>query len=108
MIFTLVVLALLALATLALGYWLSSRLLYPPRQPLTSTPGDCGLDYEDVAFPSADGLALKGWWIPAKCELQLQEPAVTVILLHPMFANRQGSCAQKQRWPPLFQTNLER
>ena len=107
MIFTLVVLALLALAWLGLGYWLSGRLLYPPHQPLTRTPGDCGLDYEDVAFPSADGLALKGWWIPAWSEPRPQGPAATIILLHPLFANRQGSCAQRQGWPPLFQTDLD-
>jgi dipeptidyl aminopeptidase/acylaminoacyl peptidase len=37
--------------------------LFPPkdRNPLTVL----GLSYEDVAFPTTDGLTLRGWWIPA-------------------------------------------
>jgi pimeloyl-ACP methyl ester carboxylesterase len=37
----------------------------PNRRPLTSTPADLGLDYEDVAFPArGQDFALRGWWIP--------------------------------------------
>ncbi|MGQ9666116.1 MAG: alpha/beta hydrolase [Anaerolineae bacterium] len=37
--------------------------IFPPKEhdPLTVL----GLSYENVAFPTADGLTLRGWWIPA-------------------------------------------
>ncbi len=57
--------SLVGVALLGLAYWLSGRLLYPGRQPITHSPADYGLPYEDVAFQSRDGLTLRGWWIPA-------------------------------------------
>lgn len=39
----------------------------PPRQPVCCrTPADVGLRYEDVAFPTTDGLTLRGWYIPGQ------------------------------------------
>jgi dipeptidyl aminopeptidase/acylaminoacyl peptidase len=29
------------------------------------SPAELGLPFENVAFSSADGLTLRGWWIPA-------------------------------------------
>jgi pimeloyl-ACP methyl ester carboxylesterase len=102
----------LFLALLALGFWISSLLLYPKRQPLTKTPLHCGMQYEDVAFHSSDGLALKGWWIPSG---QVPRPEVhhrAVILLHPMFGNREGFSARDQTrrlqlWQRKFQADLD-
>ncbi len=37
----------------------------PKRNPPTSTPADLGLAYESVAVPTADGLELAAWLIPA-------------------------------------------
>ncbi len=38
---------------------------YPPRMPVCCrTPADFGLPYEDVSFPTFDGLTLRGWYIP--------------------------------------------
>jgi len=102
-LYGLILLGLLALALLALAYWISGRLLYPPRHPLTCAPTDYGLAYEDVAFPSPDGRLLKGWWIPAGPDGQ--GPAV--VLLHPLFGNRHGFRAGRQSWPRLFRADVE-
>jgi uncharacterized protein len=37
---------------------------YPPRLPVCcQTPADFGMRFEDVAFPTSDGLTLRGWYI---------------------------------------------
>jgi len=36
------------------------------RAPLLRRPSDVGLSYEDVTFPSMDGVPLEGWFIPAE------------------------------------------
>lgn len=38
----------------------------PLRAPVMRLPSELGLDYEDVTFPSLDGVPLEGWFIPAK------------------------------------------
>jgi uncharacterized protein len=60
---------LLALVSLALGYlgvglFVVARLSSPARQPTEQSPADASLDFQDVSFESADGLTLKGWWVP--------------------------------------------
>lgn len=35
------------------------------RSPILHAPSDQGLDYEEVTFPSRDGVPLEGWFIPA-------------------------------------------
>ncbi len=42
------------------------RLLYRPAREVSLTPADVSLTYEDVMFTSADGVALTGWYLPAK------------------------------------------
>jgi hypothetical protein len=38
----------------------------PARLPLSGqTPRDAGSDYEDVSFPTEDGLTLRGWYLPS-------------------------------------------
>lgn len=53
------------LTILAAGVGLSFYLTR--RQSLTEvhTPSEYGLDFEEVTFTATDGLALRGWWIPA-------------------------------------------
>jgi fermentation-respiration switch protein FrsA (DUF1100 family) len=36
-----------------------------PGRALTATPGDIGLEYEDVSLASSDGERLHGWYVPA-------------------------------------------
>jgi len=63
--------SLLGLATVAYGvlvllvYARQARLLYLPTTSLDTTPGDIGLDHEELYFTTADHVRLHGWWIPA-------------------------------------------
>lgn len=62
-------------------YWLGGlattrRFQFPDRENAGVTPTTFKLPYEDVAFASTDGVALKGWWVPA------QSPRGTVVLVH--------------------------
>jgi fermentation-respiration switch protein FrsA (DUF1100 family) len=54
------------------------RLVYFPQveRELTTTPRATGLDYEDVALHTADGVKLHGWWVPAG------EARGTVLMMH--------------------------
>ena len=56
----------LALGVLLLANFVATRAtLRPPRTPFFITPRDLGLPYQNVAFPSRDGIRLHGWWLPA-------------------------------------------
>jgi uncharacterized protein len=44
---------------------LTRLMLRAHRAPLTRTPADAGLAYEDVRFPATDGVELAGWFVPA-------------------------------------------
>ncbi|PYI15630.1 alpha/beta-hydrolase [Aspergillus violaceofuscus CBS 115571] len=56
------------------------------RSPILRRPDEEGLEYEEVWFPSLDGLhvVLEGWYIPAKGSNKL------IIANHPMPCNRSG------------------
>jgi dipeptidyl aminopeptidase/acylaminoacyl peptidase len=56
------------------GFYSSIR---PPKLISSLTPRDLKIGYEAVSFRTADGLTLRGWYIPAA-----QTGAKTVILLH--------------------------
>src|SRR5690242_9348099 len=53
------------------------------RTPILRTPDEVGLDYEECWFPSADGVTLEAWFIPAPSDRLL-------IVNHPMPCNRYG------------------
>jgi alpha/beta superfamily hydrolase len=72
------------------------------RQPIVRTPKAYGMDYEDVEFPAADGLCIKGWFIPAAGENRR-----TIILTHPMPFNRHGFLTRNQGFPPLARTDVD-
>ena len=46
--------------------FLQPRLLYRPVRDVAFTPADLGLEFEEVAFQSGDGVSLSGWYVPAK------------------------------------------
>lgn len=48
------------------------------RTPVLRRPSDIGLEYEDVFFPSLDGVPLEAWFIPAADSDKL------LIVNHPM------------------------
>jgi fermentation-respiration switch protein FrsA (DUF1100 family) len=57
---------LLALVVLRLAVrMLEPHLAFFPRPDLTPTPAEAGLPYEVVTVRTADGLSLRGWFIPA-------------------------------------------
>jgi len=50
-------------------YLMQGRMLYladVPGRTFTMTPGDVGMDYEDVFIESADRVTLHGWFIPGR------------------------------------------
>jgi hypothetical protein len=67
---------------------LAGRNLHHPQVPLQRQgqrephPASFQLPYEDVSFNAADGVTLKGWWVPAS------EPRGTVILVHGLNRSR--------------------
>ena len=56
--------------------FMQSRLLYRPMRDISFTPADRNLDFDEVAFSSEDGVALKGWFVPAP------EAPFTVLFCH--------------------------
>jgi fermentation-respiration switch protein FrsA (DUF1100 family) len=56
--------------------FMQPRLLYRPMREISLTPADIGLDFEEVRFESRDGVALTGWYVPAK------EARFTVLFCH--------------------------
>ncbi|HET9869134.1 MAG TPA: hypothetical protein VFR02_01375, partial [bacterium] len=63
------------------------------RQPLTTTPKADGLAYQDAAFTAADGVPLKGWWLPSAAPGKARG---TVILTHGVFKNREQVLARAE------------
>jgi fermentation-respiration switch protein FrsA (DUF1100 family) len=52
-------------------YLMQGRMLYlagMPGRELEMTPADAGMEYQDVSFEAADGVALHGWFIPGATE----------------------------------------
>ena len=50
---------------------LDQLMVYFPERGMHSTPGDVGLDYEDVSLVAADGARLHGWHVPGKSDTTL-------------------------------------
>ncbi len=56
----------------------------PPHMPVCcQTPADFGLHYEDVSFPTTDGLTLRGWYVPG-------QNGATILFAHGGGGNRLG------------------
>ena len=66
------------------------------RPPILSTPADEGLDFEDVTFPSQDGVPLEAWFIPKEGSDKL------IIANHPKGFNRYGSPSHLEPWKSMF------
>src|SRR5689334_23741885 len=54
---------LLLLAYFGISAYVFDQLSHPHRSPVTSTPAQYGLTYQDVTFSSTDGIRLSGWYI---------------------------------------------
>lgn len=63
--------------------WFSAELVLKlPRLEMEATPESYGLQYEDIAFTSSDGIQLKAWFVP------YEKSDKTIILLHGWGANK--------------------
>jgi pimeloyl-ACP methyl ester carboxylesterase len=64
------------------------------RAPITRTPAEAGLGFEDVAFVAPDGVELHGWFIPAG-----SEPGPAIVFVHGWMWNRLGNVAGQTAVP---------
>lgn len=62
------------------------------RSPVMHSPSEQDLDYEDVTFPSRDGVPLEGWFIPAAGSSKL------IVANHPMGFTRSGMPTHLEPW----------
>jgi len=65
---------------------LTRLMAFGSRQPITRTPAEAGLAFEEVPFPATDGVDLRGWFVPAG---PAQGPAV--VWVHGWLWNRVGN-----------------
>ncbi len=73
------ILVALAVVTVLLDLGLT-RLYKNPKTPHTATPAECGIAFQEIAFPTRNGCRLYGWWMPAQGETA--EAAPVLILVH--------------------------
>lgn len=63
------------------------------RSPIYRRPDEYGLEFEEVTFTSTDGIALEGWYLPAK------EPSNKIVISnHFSPANRYGYAGHLKGW----------
>lgn len=65
---------------------------HPIRSPILKTPEDYSLAFNDVFFPSTDGVSLEAWFIPCEGSDKL------IIANHPLWFNRYGCPADREPW----------
>lgn len=68
----------------------------PLRSPILHTPDEVGLDFDNVTFPSRDGVPLEGWFIPAAGSRKV------VIANHPMWFSRAGMPTHLEPWKSVW------
>jgi dipeptidyl aminopeptidase/acylaminoacyl peptidase len=85
-------LAVVVLIIGAISLYGSSQLIRRRVPDTPSDPAQYGLTYEEVAFPSRDGLTLRGWFIPAP------EARGTVVFCH----GHAGSMDPDVKYAPAF------
>lgn len=66
------------------------------RSPIMTTPAAAGLEFEDVTFPSEDGVPLEAWFIPREGSDKL------IIVNHPKGFSRSGIPAHLEPWASMF------
>lgn len=64
----------------------------PQRAPVLKNPAAYGMAYDDIFFPSMDGVPLEAWFIPANDSDKL------IICNHPMTMNRYGFPGHLEPW----------
>lgn len=69
------------------------------RSPILHFPDESGLQFQEVSFPSWDGVPLEGWFIPAGRSERL------VIANHPMGFSRSGLPGHLEPWKSIWATS---
>ena len=72
----------------------------PQRAPVIGAPIDYGMEYQDVFFPSKDGVPLEGWFIPATNSNKL------IICNHPATMSRTGFPGDLAPWSSFNPTKV--
>lgn len=72
----------------------------PQRAPILKTPADYDIDYQDIFFPSFDGVPLEGWFIPADSDK-------LVICNHPGTFSRSGFPGHLEPWSNFNNTEVD-
>ena len=89
---TLIILAIILFFFIVTCMVMSIPLTKRHNQKEFGSPEDFGLDFKPVHFPSADGITLSGWWIPAEGSPN------TIIMLH----GYSGSMDPDLKYAPAF------
>lgn len=64
-------------------YYIPSQVVYASRYPITRTPAEVGVAYEDVVLrPADEDIGLQAWWMPATA------PDALLIFVHGGGSNR--------------------
>ena len=71
---------------------IAQGLSYNHRSPVLHNPGEAGLAWEDVSFPSADGTPLEAWFMPRAGSDKL------IICAHPFSFSRAGFPSHLEPW----------
>ncbi len=74
-------LAIILVAWLVASFAAERATLHPARRDLGPTPAARGMSYSNVNFKTADGLTLRGWWIPGTQHR-------TIVMVHGLSNNR--------------------
>src|SRR5271165_5937630 len=73
----------------ALSLVVAKELIYVPQTPLSGNPGDLGLQYQNITFPSRDdGVRIQGWFIPGVLPNGNLTAQRTIIVVHGTRTNR--------------------
>ncbi len=73
---------------LGISVYAEHKMVYPPREAITVTPKDIGIDYDEIRYQTTDGLTIRGWFIPASTSANNPDIHDTVILAHGYTHNR--------------------
>jgi fermentation-respiration switch protein FrsA (DUF1100 family) len=93
-----ILLVILVVLVVAISAYSDEVLIRPVRMPITANPGNYGLKYQNVSFPSRiDPIRLSGWFIPA-----LSHSDRTIVIAHGHAANRVQADANLMSMFPTF------
>ncbi|MFD5827394.1 alpha/beta hydrolase [Lentzea sp. NPDC060358] len=71
-------------------------LAHVARSPVLRTPADEGLEFQDVTYPSADGVPLEAWFIPRAGSAKL------IVSMHAFGFNRYGFPSHVEPWKSAY------